>query len=71
VADEPTSAIDAQTGHTIMELIRQMAQQPDRVTVVVTHDERVFSFADRIIQLEDGQVVAQDHVATTAPSKDQ
>ena len=56
VADEPTSAIDAQTGQTIMELIRQVALQPDRVTVVVTHDARVFGFADRIITLEDGRV---------------
>ncbi|MEZ6060435.1 MAG: ABC transporter ATP-binding protein [Planctomycetaceae bacterium] len=56
VADEPTSAIDARTGHTIMELIRDMALQPDRVTLVVTHDSRIFSFADRIISLEDGLV---------------
>ena len=38
VCDEPTSAIDAQTGQAIMELIRQVALQPDRVAVVVTHD---------------------------------
>ena len=38
VADEPTSAIDARTGQAIMELIRQVALQPDRVAVVVTHD---------------------------------
>ena len=37
-ADEPTSAIDARTGQAIMELIRQVALQPDRVAVVVTHD---------------------------------
>jgi putative ABC transport system ATP-binding protein len=56
VADEPTSAIDARTGHAIMELIRKVALQPDRVAVVVTHDERVLGFADRIITLEDGRV---------------
>jgi len=59
VCDEPTSAIDARTGQRIMELIRQMALAPDRVTVVVTHDARVFPFGDRIITLEDGRVVAQ------------
>jgi len=58
VADEPTSAIDARTGQGIMELIRQMALQPDRVAVVVTHDARVFGFGDRIITLEDGRVAA-------------
>jgi putative ABC transport system ATP-binding protein len=56
VADEPTSAIDAVTGRAIMELIREVALQPDRVAIVVTHDPRVFGFADRIITLEDGRV---------------
>ncbi len=56
VADEPTSAIDARTGQAVMELIREVALKPDRVAVVVTHDARVFGFADRIITLEDGRV---------------
>jgi putative ABC transport system ATP-binding protein len=59
VCDEPTSAIDARTGQTIMELIRGMARQPGRVTVVVTHDARVFSFGDRIVTLEDGRVAGE------------
>ncbi len=70
VADEPTSAIDAQTGQTIMELIRQMALQPDRVTVVVTHDARVLNFADRIVTLEDGQVVKQQRIEATIPGSE-
>jgi putative ABC transport system ATP-binding protein len=41
-----------------MELIRQVALQPDRVAVVVTHDARVLGFGDRIITLEDGRVAA-------------
>ncbi len=60
VCDEPTSALDAATGHALMELIREMAVQPDRVTVVVTHDPRVFGFGDRIITLEDGQVARDE-----------
>jgi putative ABC transport system ATP-binding protein len=62
VADEPTSAIDAQTGQAVMELIRQTALQPDRVTVVVTHDARVFPFGDRIITLDDGRVAGSERV---------
>jgi putative ABC transport system ATP-binding protein len=62
VADEPTSAIDARTGHAIMELIREVALQPDRVAVAVTHDSRVYGFADRIITLEDGRVAQEKHV---------
>jgi putative ABC transport system ATP-binding protein len=56
VCDEPTSAVDAKTGQIVMSLIRQLALSPDRVTVVVTHDSRVFDFADRIISLDDGRV---------------
>jgi putative ABC transport system ATP-binding protein len=62
VCDEPTSAIDAKTGHTVMTLIRKLALSPDRVAVVVTHDQRVFSFADRIITLEDGRVTNDERV---------
>jgi putative ABC transport system ATP-binding protein len=61
VADEPTSAVDAQMGQTIMEMIRQVAREPDRVTVVVTHDARVFDYGDRIITLEDGRVAREKH----------
>jgi putative ABC transport system ATP-binding protein len=56
VCDEPTSAVDARTGQTIMELIRKVAVQPGRVAVVVTHDARVLGFGDRIVTLEDGRV---------------
>jgi putative ABC transport system ATP-binding protein len=59
VCDEPTSAVDALTGRAVMSLIRQIALQPDRVTIVVTHDQRVLGFADRIIRLEDGCVVGR------------
>lgn len=62
VCDEPTSAIDARTGHAIMTLIREVALQPDRVTVIVTHDQRVFDFGDRIVTLEDGRVAADQSV---------
>ncbi len=65
VCDEPTSAVDARTGHTIMELIRQVALQPDRVVIVVTHDARVFGFADRIVTLEDGRVAEDRYEDTT------
>lgn len=62
VCDEPTSAVDAKTGQTVMSLIRKLALSPDRVTVVVTHDPRVFGFADRIISMEDGRVSDEKRV---------
>lgn len=65
VCDEPTSAVDAKTGHLVMELIRKLALSPNRVAVVVTHDSRVFSFADRIITLEDGRVANDERRQTS------
>jgi putative ABC transport system ATP-binding protein len=56
VCDEPTAALDARTGQTIMELLRQIAVQADRAVIVVTHDPRVYPFADRIAQMDDGLV---------------
>ena len=56
VCDEPTAALDAHSGQTVMELLRRVALQSDRAVIVVTHDNRVFSFGDRIIHMDDGVV---------------
>jgi putative ABC transport system ATP-binding protein len=56
VCDEPTSALDHDTGHRIMELLREVALQEGRALVVVTHDARVFGFADRIAKMDDGRI---------------
>ena len=56
VCDEPTSALDSESGRMVMELMRQFALGSDRVLVVVTHDARIFEFADRIARMEDGRV---------------
>lgn len=57
VCDEPTSALDAETGHQVMELLSSHAVRPGRATIVVTHDNRVFHFADRIARMEDGHIM--------------
>jgi putative ABC transport system ATP-binding protein len=57
VCDEPTSALDADTGHRIMELLASLAVRSDRAVIVVTHDNRIFQFADRIARMEDGHIV--------------
>jgi len=56
VCDEPTSALDARTGHKVMELLAAIAVRPDRAVIVVTHDDRVFDFADSIAHMEDGRI---------------
>ena len=60
VCDEPTSALDAATGHRVMQTLRDTALKSDRAVVVVTHDPRVHSFADRIITMEDGRVTTDE-----------
>ena len=60
VCDEPTSALDAETGHHVMDLLRRIAVRPDRAVLVVTHDNRIFPFADRIAHMNDGLIT---HVA--------
>ncbi|MBV9124572.1 MAG: ABC transporter ATP-binding protein [Planctomycetes bacterium] len=56
VCDEPTAALDAAAGQTVMGLLRRVAVQPGRAVMVVTHDSRVFGFGDRIIHMGDGRV---------------
>jgi putative ABC transport system ATP-binding protein len=56
VCDEPTAALDAQSGRMVMELLKRLAVQPDRAVIVVTHDSRVFDFGDRIVYMNDGQI---------------
>jgi putative ABC transport system ATP-binding protein len=58
VCDEPTSALDAKSGQTVMELIKQVAVQPGRAVIVVTHDSRVFGLGDRIVEMSDGRITA-------------
>jgi putative ABC transport system ATP-binding protein len=56
VCDEPTSSLDQETGHKVMELLREVALAPGRALVIVTHDTRVFEFADRIAKMNDGRI---------------
>ena len=56
VCDEPTSALDHETGQVVMQLLTRIAVKPGRAVVVVTHDSRVFSFADRIAHMDDGRI---------------
>jgi len=66
VCDEPTSALDEHTGHSVMRLLKGVAMAEDRALVIVTHDARIFSFADRIARMNDGVVTRVDTPQTTA-----
>lgn len=60
VCDEPTAALDADTGHAVMELLAAEAVRPERAVIVVTHDSRIFSFADTIARMDDGRILGVD-----------
>jgi putative ABC transport system ATP-binding protein len=63
VCDEPTAALDAQSGRTVMELLRRVAVQPGRSVIVVTHDNRVLEFGDRIVTMNDGRIERVEEAA--------
>jgi putative ABC transport system ATP-binding protein len=67
VCDEPTAALDAKSGRRVMDLLREVALASERAVIIVTHDNRIFDLADRILQMEDGRIthdgnqMPQDH----------
>jgi putative ABC transport system ATP-binding protein len=60
VCDEPTAALDAKTGQSVMEILRDIANHQDRAVVIVTHDNRIFRFADRILEMSDGKLIGDE-----------
>lgn len=57
VCDEPTSALDQHAGHDTMEILKDLSRT-SKAVLVVTHDHRIFSFADRIISMSDGLITS-------------
>jgi len=56
VLDEPTASLDGDTGRKILQFIREHVLTPERCILVVTHDARIFDYADRIMHMEDGRI---------------
>ena len=57
-ADEPTAALDKESGRVVVEMLKSLGKARNTTTLMVTHDNRIMDLADRIITLEDGRVVA-------------
>lgn len=60
ICDEPTAALDANTGYRIMDLMKEIASQSDRCILIVTHDNRIFKYANRIVEMDDGKVISEN-----------
>lgn len=56
LCDEPTSALDQENGHLVMDYLRSIVSNENKGLIVVTHDPRIFEFADRIVHIEDGRI---------------
>ncbi len=57
LADEPTAALDSHSGQLVIELLRDLAHERGRAVVIVTHDDRILSYADRIVRIADGKIL--------------
>lgn len=66
LADEPTAALDEQSGRQVVELLRRMAKEQQVTIIIVTHDNRILDVADRIINLVDGSIRSDVLVQETA-----
>ncbi len=66
ICDEPTAALDSENGAKVMEILRHVATAPDRCVIIVTHDNRVFKYADRMTHMEDGRI---SHSHNNSPSQ--
>ena len=56
-ADEPTAALDHDSGHVVVQMLKELGATRGTTTVMVTHDNRILELADRIVTLEDGRIV--------------
>lgn len=66
LADEPTAALDRQSGHDVAALLRKIARERGMTVLMVTHDNRILDLADRILEMEDGRIVGGKHGTMSA-----
>jgi len=59
LADEPTAALDSKSGRDVINLMQQLAKEQNCAILIVTHDNRILDVADRIIHMEDGQLIKE------------
>ncbi|HTP06414.1 MAG TPA: ABC transporter ATP-binding protein [Nitrospirota bacterium] len=57
VFDEPTASLDGDTGRRIVDFVKKNILNENRCIIIVTHDSRIFEYADRIMKMEDGRII--------------
>jgi putative ABC transport system ATP-binding protein len=66
LADEPTAALDSQSGRAVMDLLQRLAHERGRAVAIVTHDNRMLGYADRTVRMEDGRIVSDERTQGAA-----
>ena len=61
IFDEPTASLDGDTGRKIVEFVKEHILNENRCIIIVTHDSRIFEYAHRIINMEDGRIMGEEH----------
>jgi len=61
LADEPTAALNGENGQAIMTILAEIARERGHAVLIVTHDPRILPFADRVVHIEDGRIVGEEH----------
>jgi putative ABC transport system ATP-binding protein len=65
LCDEPTSALDVESSRVVLDTLKKLSRDPRRGVVLVTHDPRVFPYADRLLKMEDGAIVYDTRSVST------
>ncbi len=60
LGDEPTGALDLETGRTVLDLLHRMAHELDQTVLIVTHNAAIAGMADRVLRMRDGRIVADE-----------
>jgi putative ABC transport system ATP-binding protein len=69
ICDEPTAALDGDTGQKVMESLRETALDSNRCVIVVTHDNRIFKFGDRIARMLDGRIISVEKMTAETAAR--
>ncbi len=69
ICDEPTAALDSKNGEIVLDLFSNVARAPGRAVIIVTHDNRIFPYADRIARMDDGEILSVTQQTHDSPPK--
>jgi putative ABC transport system ATP-binding protein len=68
IMDEPTASLDGETGHEIVRFVHEKVRSEKRCIVIVTHDSRIYEFADRVLKMEDGRLTGREEATQMGKS---